>query len=246
MSKRAVKYYIGCSGFYYKEWKGIFYPEGMPAKDWFQFYCRHFNTIEINSSFYRMPSSASLQKWYQDSSEDFLFSIKAPKTITHLKRFHIDKKEIDAFYDLLSEGLQEKLGNILFQMPPSFSYTPERLQLICEQLNSSFNNVVEFRHVSWWQQEVFDSLRQNNIIFCGQSYPGSLPDTAVINSHLSYYRFHGKPVLYKSEYKEETLQQVLNEIGTGIERAFIYFNNTWGNAALINSRQMQILIEKKA
>ncbi len=240
------KYYIGCSGFYYKEWKDIFYPEAMSPKEWFKFYCKHFNTIEINSSFYRIPTLASLQKWYQDSPEDFLFTIKAPKTITHLKRFNLGKEEIEAFYELIAAGLKEKLGNILFQMPPSFSYTPERLQLICEQLDSGFNNVVEFRHESWWRQEVFDTLKQYHIIFCGQSYPGNLPETAVINNDIVYYRFHGKPVLYKSAYGKETLQRIFNEVRTGTEKVFIYFNNTWGHAALQNGRQMQELVATNA
>lgn len=237
-----MKFYTGCSGFYYKEWKNIFYPAGLPAKDWFKYYCKHYNTIEINSTFYRIPSPASLERWYQDSPEDFLFSIKAPRTITHLKRFDVNRGEIDAFYHLIAEGLQQKLGNILFQMPPSFSYTPEGLLLICEQLDNRFHNVVEFRHASWWQPEVFERFRQNNIIFCGQSYPGNLPETAVVNGSLVYYRFHGKPVLYKSEYPEAALQELLNQLGPEAKKVFIYFNNTWGDAALKNSRQMQELV----
>ncbi len=241
-----MKYYIGCSGYYYKEWKQVFYPEGMAARDWFKFYCKHFNTLEINSSFYRMPSPASLQKWYEDSPVDFLFSVKAPRLFTHLKRFHIDKKEILAFCDLVSAGLKEKLGCILFQMPPGFSFTPERLQLICDQLDHSMPNVVEFRHESWWTQEVLDTLNRHHIIFCGQSYPGNkLPEAAVVNSPVVYYRFHGKPVLYKSEYPEQAMRDVLEAIGDGHDKAFIYFNNTWGSAALVNSRQMQQLVRQK-
>ena len=144
-------YYIGCSGYYYKEWKGLFYPAGLAAKEWFRFYCMHFNTIEINSSFYRIPPAASLDRWYRDSPEDFLFSLKAPRVITHLKRFQIDNSEIRAFYELLATGLQEKLGCILFQLPPSFTFTAERLRLICMQLNFPGSRVVEFRHESWWQ-----------------------------------------------------------------------------------------------
>ncbi|OJV54329.1 MAG: histidine kinase [Bacteroidetes bacterium 43-16] len=238
-----MKYYIGCSGFYYKEWKELFYPAGLSPKDWFKFYCRHFNTIEINSSFYRKPSAASLQKWYMESPPEFLFSMKAPRLITHLKRFDIEKDEIRAFYELLLSGLQEKLGTVLFQLPPSFTYTPERLDLICAQLDDRLNNVLEFRHISWWQQEVYDRLSHHKIIFCGQSYPGNIPEVAVQNHELVYYRFHGKPVLYKSAYEPEFLQRVLEEIGNEGQAAFIYFNNTWGNAALRNSREMQQLVE---
>lgn len=239
-----MEYFIGCSGFYYKEWKSIFYPEEMPAKDWFKFYCRHFNTIEINSSFYRKPARPSLQKWYEESPPGFLFSMKAPRLITHLKRFEIEQDAINSFYELLAEGLKEKLGAILFQLPPSFTYTPERLNLVCRQLDSKYTNVLEFRHESWWQPEIFDRLQQHQIIFCGQSYPGNLPDTVISNNELLYYRFHGKPVLYKSEYSPEILQNMLEAIPARTKRAFIYCNNTWGPAALHNGRQLQELALK--
>lgn len=237
-----MQFYIGCSGFYYQEWKNIFYPAGLAPKDWFAYYCKYFNTIEINSTFYRTPSPASLRKWYEDSPEDFLFSIKAPKSITHISRFGVSGEEMAAFYQLISAGLQEKLGNILFQLPPSFHYTPEHLQLICEKLDNRFSNAVEFRHKSWWQPEIFERFRQSKIIFCGQSYPGDIPEALVVNNPSAYYRFHGKPVLYKSEYPEEALQNLLKQLEQGIKKMFIYFNNTWGNAAIKNSRQMQELV----
>lgn len=237
-----MQYYIGCSGYYYKDWKKVFYPEGLTVKKWFQFYCRHFNTIEINSSFYGIPSPVSLQKWYDESPEKFLFSLKAPRLFTHLKRFNIDKQDILAFYDLVIAGLREKLGCILFQMPPSFSFTSERLRLICEQLDPGFNNVVEFRHKSWWLPEVFKTLQQHHIAFCGQSYPGDLPETVIANHNILYYRFHGKPVLYKSEYPKDTLENVLLKTGDDHDKVFMYFNNTWGGAALTNSRQLQELV----
>ncbi|MBL7706683.1 MAG: DUF72 domain-containing protein [Taibaiella sp.] len=240
-----MQYYIGCSGFYYKEWKALFYPEGLPQKDWFKFYCRHFNTIEINSSFYRKPSLSSLQKWYAESPPDFLFSMKAPRLVTHLKRFQIEREEINSFYELLESGLREKLATILFQLPPSFSYTPERLDLICSRLDNRWHNVLEFRHASWWQQAVFDRLQQQQLIFCGQNYPGTLPESAIINNELVYYRFHGKPVLYKSEYSPDVLRHTLDEIDKKADRAFIYFNNTWGSAALHNSRQLQEMVQSK-
>lgn len=233
---------IGCSGFSYKEWKGIFYPEKLPAKDWLQFYCTQFNTLEINSTFYRLPAQKSLLNWYAQSPADFLFSVKASKFITHIKRFVVEKAVIDEFYLLMNDGLKEKLGCILFQMPPSFHFSEERLQLIVEKLNPAYKNVVEFRHKSWWTENVFDTLARHHITFCGQSYPGDIPAVVVQNTSTVYYRFHGKPVLYKSLYDEETLQSVFEQISEKAKEVFIYFNNTWGESAIINARQLQELL----
>jgi uncharacterized protein YecE (DUF72 family) len=237
-----MKYYIGCSGFSYKDWKGIFYPEGLAPKHWFRFYSEHYNSIEINSSFYKRPSLASLQKWYEESRSGFLFTLKAPRFITHLKRMNVEKTDILDFYELAANGFKEKLGCLLFQLPPSFHFTAERLQLICTQLDPGFRNVVEFRHKSWWREEVFELLGKHNISFSGQSYPSDLPDEAIKNNSVIYYRFHGTPILYKSEYEIMALQKLIDQVGKGEEEVFIYFNNTWGPAGLINSRQMQELV----
>src|SRR6185436_3494437 len=128
MSK--IKWQIGCSGFHYKEWKGIFYPEALPQKEWFGFYTQHFNSLELNTTFYRFPVLKSLENWYNISPPGFLFAVKVPRLITHYKKFRDCKRLIDDFYTLVTKGLKEKLGPVLFQLPPNFSYTNERLTLI--------------------------------------------------------------------------------------------------------------------
>lgn len=240
-----MKIRIGCSGFSYKEWKTIFYPEGLPAKEWLSFYCRHFNSLELNSSFYRTPTLKSIKNWYQQTPDDFLFSVKAPRLVTHLKKFKIEKEIINDFYQLMQGGLEHKLGCILFQMPPSFTFTQERLELIIEKLDHHFKNVVEFRHKSWWTKEVFDGLEKYNITFSGESFPGDIPDTVVQNTSLVYYRFHGKPILYKSQYSEEELQLMFHQVDKKTKELFIYFNNTWGESALNNARKMQEITSNK-
>jgi uncharacterized protein YecE (DUF72 family) len=234
---------IGCSGFYYKEWKEIFYPLGLPQKKWFEYYCQHFNTIEINSSFYRQPSPKSFSTWYDTSPDDFLFTIKAPRTITHYSRFNAAEELTSDFYDVISNGLKEKLGCVLFQMPPSFSYTEERLALLLKNLRPGFNNVVEARHLSWWNKEVIDAFTAHRITFSGISYPSALPDEVVQNNEPVYYRFHGRPVLYKSLYTQQEMEEFAAAIRPGTQQVYVYFNNTWGTSALINSRQLISLIE---
>ncbi|WP_406825933.1 DUF72 domain-containing protein [Pedobacter sp. KACC 23697] len=238
-----MKWRIGCSGFYYREWKEIFYPRGLAQKEWFKYYCEHFNTIEINSTFYKMPTLKSLHKWYDESADDFLFTIKAPRLITHNQQLRECKQLINDFYEAIQSGLREKLGCVLFQFPPKFDYSKERLNLLIENLNSDFKNVVEFRHISWFNEEIYKKLAKNNITFSGQSYPSALPDDAIRNTETIYYRFHGKPVLYKSEYDIKVINDFKNQIGDKEKEVFVYFNNTWGVGALHNAKQLQELVK---
>ncbi len=237
-----MKWKIGCSGFYYKEWKEFFYPAGLPQKDWFKFYCEHFNTIEINASFYKIPSEKSLLKWYNDSPSDFLFTMKAPRLITHYKQLNDCKEDLSQFLQIISTGLKEKLAYVLFQFPPSFSFNEERLERLVELLKNHSQNVVEFRHLSWWNETVFERLAVNHIIFAGQSYPSNLPNNVIKTGFQIYYRFHGKPVLYKSVYEKEVLQNFITQVPKDTEQVFVYFNNTWGMGAITNAKQLMAML----
>ena len=234
-----MKWFIGCSGFYYKEWKDFFYPKGLAQKNWFEFYCQHFNTIEINATFYKMPTQKSFEKWYNDSPKNFLFTVKAPRLITHYKQLKDCETLLNDFYLAIENGLKEKLACVLFQFPPKFSFSQERLNKITTALNLNYNNVVEFRHASWWNEEVYNLLAQKNIIFCGQSYPSALPNQLIKNNEIVYYRFHGKPVLYKSEYLENEILDFTAQMPANTKKCFVYFNNTWGIGALTNAKQLQ-------
>ncbi|MDQ2721330.1 MAG: DUF72 domain-containing protein [Bacteroidota bacterium] len=240
-NNQSTKIYIGCSGFHYKEWKDFFYPEKLPLTKWFQYYCEHFNTLELNVTFYKFPTEKSLSKWFNSSPDDFKFSVKAPRLITHYKKFNDCESLLKDFYTSISAGLQQKLGCVLFQFPPHLIYTPEILDLIINSVDPSFQNVFEFRHASWWDENVFEQFKNHNLIFCGSSFP-KLPDEAIATTQNLYYRFHGVPVLYKSVYEENFVENIYGQIkNANPAEAWIYFNNTWGNAAIINSRQLQKL-----
>ncbi len=237
-----AKIYTGCSGFHYKEWKDIFYPENLPQSKWFQFYCEHFNTLELNVTFYKFPTEKSLAKWYSSSPVDFKFSVKAPRLITHYKKFNECGSLLRDYYNSISAGLQEKLGCVLFQLPPQLIYTPEILDLMINSVDPSFQNVFEFRHISWWNENVFEQFKKRHLIFCGASFP-NLPDEVTVTTQNLYYRFHGVPVLYKSVYTEDSIANIYRQIRNAEPKeAWIYFNNTWGNAAIINSKYLQTLI----
>lgn len=233
---------IGCSGFYYSSWKEVFYPKGMAQKDWFAYYCRHFNTLELNVTFYRFPGLKSLQNWYRQSPEGFVFAAKVPRTVTHDKKLSGTEGELQAFYGVLRNGLAEKTGPVLFQLPPSFHYAPERLDTLLRQVDPDFHNVIEFRHISWWRREVTDRLGQANVSFCGVSFPGLISD-AVVNTQQPYYRFHGVPKLYYSAYDPSFLEGVVQALQAApqVTTAYLYFNNTAEAAALDNARYVQEL-----
>ena len=113
----AKKWLIGCSGFAYKEWKEVFYPQGLPQSRWFEFYTEHFNTLELNVTFYRFPTLKSLQAWYNKAPDGFVFSAKVPRWITHYRKFEETERMMGDFYGLLKDGLKEKTGCVLFQLP---------------------------------------------------------------------------------------------------------------------------------
>ncbi len=229
---------IGCSGFHYKEWKERFYPKGLAQKHWFTYYTEHFNTLELNVTFYRFPELKALLQWHTAAPHDFLFSAKVPRTVTHYKKFVDCRQVVYDFYQVLRAGLQEKLGAVLFQLPPSFSYTPERLESVLEHIDPAFTNVIEFRHESWWRPDVQQRLTEARVSFCGVSFPKISRQEAVINTDTAYYRFHGVPVLFHSEYDEAFVQDIVNQLrASSAETVYIYFNNTASMAAIANARQ---------
>jgi uncharacterized protein YecE (DUF72 family) len=238
-----VKWHIGCSGFHYKHWKNVFYPEGLAQNKWFDFYCQHFKTLELNVTFYRFPQLSFLQTWHQKSPDDFSFAVKAPRAITHYKQFIGTVDMLSDFYNTIRDGLQEKLGTVLFQLPPRIAYTPERLDRIINSLDPSFNNVLEPRNLSWWNPEVYNTLHEHHITFCGMSHP-LLPDEVIVNNPVVYYRFHGVPALYSSPYQSSFLKKVADQVLShhSVKQAFLYFNNDIGAAAITNAKQMQQLI----
>ncbi|SRR5215203_527721 len=239
-----IRWHIGCSGFHYKEWKEEFYPKTLPQSKWFDYYTQHFNTLELNVTFYRFPTLKSLKAWYDKAPDGFSFSSKVPRSITHFRKLEQTERMMNDFYGLLKEGLKEKLSCVLFQLPPQFSHSQARLEKILEQVDPSFNNVIEFRSESWWKKQVQTTLKKSKISFCGVSFPKISFDEAVVNTPLCYYRFHGVPKLFYSEYKKAFVKKIYGQINENkkVKEAFIYFNNTASLAALHNARYFQKLI----
>jgi len=243
MIKTKTKYHIGCSGFYNADWKGSLYPADSQNKDFLKLYSESFDTVEINSTFYRKPTAKTLQKWISETPDHFRFFIKIPKLFSHQKPFENKTKEIAEFCNYIKEHLEDKLAGFLFQFPPSFHNTEENVNWLKENLPDQQLTVVEFRHDSWWNDEIFKLFRNRNWILSGTSFPGHLSDEVIFtNPEIGYYRLHGKPTLYKSAYKAEFLDDLAAKIKETDRDFYIMFNNTWGTAAIENALYLKQIL----
>lgn len=228
--------YIGCSGFSNKEWKGILYPENARSSDYLKIYSEQFNCVEINSTFYRKPLIKTLDRWRTETQPEFRFFIKMPKIITHLSKLEDCKDIAFSFRHYISEHLDKKLAGFIFQLPPSFKFTTENLDLVLEMSDLNFKNVFEFRHSSWWNPIVFDQMKESRLIFSGVDIPRDVSNGFIINnSDYVYYRLHGNPVIYKSSYSKSFLENLAKEIKESKKTCFVFFNNTWGSAGVENA-----------
>ena len=241
-NKRPNAVWIGCSGWFYWKWRGVFYPETMQTSEWFRYYASRFDTVEINASFYSWPTETNVKAWLKPlGRRPFAFTVKVCELITHVKRFKGTKTLVRDF-GIIADILGERMGCFLFQLPPGYRYTPARLATILAQLDNTRRNVVEFRHASWWNEEVFDAFRQTNIIFCSCSAP-RLPDALVKTADDIYVRFHGVERWYRHDYSRQELATWAARIkASGAKTSWIYFNNDYGAYASKNARQLSRLL----
>ena len=198
--------------------------------------------MELNNTFYRFPEVKNLKKFYDRAPEDFLFSIKAHKIITHTLRMKNAVEKVNEFMSVVQESMQEKLGCVLFQLPPSFSYTEENMEHILNSVPHHPSNMIEFRNNSWWNPQVIKMLKAQQLTFCNVSYPG-LPETFYKTTDLFYLRMHGVPELFKSAYQDVQLKNVKKNIPARSKDAYIFFNNTMYEAGYSNALTLQELIK---
>lgn len=234
--------YTGCSGFSYDAWKGLFYPEDVPQKKWLEYYASQFNSVEINNSFYRLPREKTLDQWYQRVPGDFRFTLKGSRFITHRKKMNQVGGAVKTFYERAAL-LDDKLGCILWQLPANQHKDIEKLREFCGVLSRDFRNVIEFRHNSWFEEEVFAVMRQNGIIFCMLSAPDGLSAQAVKTAGPVYIRFHGRDEWYKHLYTSEELERWAGQL-TALEpeTIYAYFNNDNAAHAPRNAAMLKDLL----
>jgi uncharacterized protein YecE (DUF72 family) len=237
---------VGCSGWFYWHWRGGFYAHDLPTKNWFAHYARHFKTVELNAPFYSWPTPATVSSWLRQAGRrKFIYTIKVSELITHVKRFTGTRTLIRDFGHI-ADLLGTRMGCLLFQLPPSFSYNRARLDRILTQLNANRRNVVEFRHPSWWREEVFTAFRNLNIVFCSCSGP-RLPDGLIKTADEVYVRFHGIKHWYRHDYTDGELGEWAVKIRESkATRVWAYFNNDRDGYAINNARTFLHQLRRQA
>lgn len=236
-----MKYYIGTSGWSYKHWQKRFYPENLKSTDWLSFYSEYFNTVEINMSFYRFPFPAMLSSWYKKTPEEFKFTLKANRLITHNKKLKNADSLVKSFYSLASL-LKEKLSCILFQLPPALKKDAKRLDDFIKTLPKKYDIAFEFRNESWFSPEVYDILKKNNAALCIISGLG-MPQVLKKTADFSYFRFHGSERAYSSCYTDRQLKEWAKKIRRfKSKKAYAYFNNDDNAYAVKNALKLKSLL----
>jgi len=250
-----AKAFIGTSGFSYPHWgNGIFYPKDLPQRKWFEYYCQHFNSVELNVSFYRLPKKEVFAGWRKKAGPDFVFSVKGSRFITHIKKLKDCQEAVKVFFeaaDSLQGGTLYKVPPyqvVLWQLPPKFQFNPESLESFLKILPKNWRHAFEFRNDSWLNEEVFKLLKSLKNLKCAivfQDYP-DWPMTRKISADFAYIRFHGNRDLYSSEYTEEELKAWASDIRKWLKQGkdvYAYFNNDALGYVVPNAQRLKKLVE---
>jgi len=240
----ALYYYIGTSGWHYEHWRDRFYPEKLVKPKWLEFYAGHFNTVELNNSFYRLPSEAAFTTWRDLSPANFTFAIKVSRFITHIKRLRNTEAAVENFISR-ARILGGKLGPLLYQLPPNMHRNDEVLESFLSTLDRGLKHVFEFRHQSWLDDNVFEILRRYNVGLCVFDMP-SFTCPVVATADFAYVRFHGSTGLYWSCYSDEELAdwaKRLAELAVNLKAVYIYFNNDAEAFAVRNAITLRAFLE---
>jgi uncharacterized protein YecE (DUF72 family) len=235
---------IGTSGWNYAHWKGKFYPEDIPRTKWFQYYYSRFNTVELNTTFYHLPKPTTFEKWYKESPDGFIFSIKASRYITHVKKLNEPEEPVERFFTN-AWGIKKKAGVILFQLPPGLKYNKEKLEGILNVLPKKYRYTFEFRNDTWWNDETYKILEKRNIAFCLFELAGKVTPRIKTADYI-YIRLHGPGNKYAGNYSDEVLREwasVFKEWMSEGKDVFCYFDNDDSAYAVYNALTLKEMIK---
>ena len=227
---------MGTSGWSYNHWRGVFYPDGLPSGKWLEFYAQRFPSVELNASFYRLPTERAFQRWHDVAPGGFCFAVKASRFITHIRKLRDAEEPLGTF--LRRAGiLGEKLGPVLYQLPPSMRRDDGLLEAFLTLLPHGLRHVFEFRNDSWYDEGVFDLLRRHGAAFCVHDMR-PLETPVVATTGFAYLRFHGTSGRYAGCYGDEELEawaEAIRCVGSGLKTVYAYFNNDIGGHAVGNA-----------
>ena len=243
-----MELHVGCSGWNYASWRhGVFYPERCPARLWLEYYARHFDTVEVNATFYRLPTVKAVQGWVDQTPDDFVFTIKMSRYVTHIKRLRELGPSLERFYERIQPLLgSPKLGPMLWQLPPTFRRDDELLASALERLPPG-RHCFEFRHPSWFAPEVMGLLRARRVALV----IGDRPEVHAFQTHeltasWAFVRFHAGTRGRRGNYSEAELREWAERIRRWpVEEAFLYFNNDWEGFAPRNALRLRELLSRE-
>jgi len=223
---------IGCSGWQYKHWRGDFYPAELPPSRWFAHYAKQFDTVEINNSFYRLPTLETFEKWREQAPRGFLYAVKASRFLTHMKKLKDPEDPLRRFFAYAGE-LRNRLGPVLYQLPPGWQIDLNRFEAFLQALPSRHLHAVEFRDTSWYDERIYALLRRHRVALCLHDMQGSATGKILVGPFV-YVRFHHGTTKYGGRYSGSRLDawaDWLAERASAGMRVFAYFNNDTGGHA---------------
>jgi uncharacterized protein YecE (DUF72 family) len=238
-SRRPV--WIGCSGWNYRHWREAFYPKGLPARRWLEYYATEFDTVEVNNTFYRLPTLSAVEGWARQSPPRFVFSMKASRYLTHMKRLTDMDSGVALFYERI-EPLRRagKLGPVLWQLPGSFARDDERLAGALGKLPPG-RHCFEFRHPSWFAQDVYSILREHGVALVIGDHPQRPFQAHELTTDWTFIRFHYGSRGRDGNYSATELERWRGRIARWRSSAevFAYFNNDWNAYAINNAKALR-------
>jgi uncharacterized protein YecE (DUF72 family) len=235
--------WIGISGWQYPDFSQRFYPNDLKKSEQLAYYAGHFTTVEINNTFYQLPSKKSVRCWCDSVPDDFIFSVKASRYITHMKNLLEPEETLPPFFERISL-FEEKCGPILFQLPPHWGVNAERLENFLSELPEGYRYAMELRNQSWLDEEIYQLLREHRITFC--IYEIDFRQSPILTTaDFVYIRLHGPGRAYNDPYDLDTLgrwaDRIAHWVGSGLD-VFCYFDNTHRGYAWENAQTLQSLM----
>ncbi len=236
---------VGCSGWNYAHWRELIYPKGLPAKAWLEYYATLFDTVEINNTFYRLPTVSAVRGWVERSPRRFLFAVKMSRYITHIKRLTGLEQGIPLFYSRIAPMARSpKMGPVLWQFPPTFKRDDERLAQALAALPEG-RHCFEFREPTWYVREVYELLRQHRVALVIPDSPKYPFREIELTADWTFVRFHSGTRGQRGNYSEREIAEWAERIGgwgdAGVD-VYAYYNNDWEGFAVRNGLRLKELL----